>query len=134
MPRRRKSAHERLQERIDAAGVEQTTRRQAELALNEAKANVDRIVAEIELAYVDEDEALAAKHRQRLKQAEEEVQDRQGRYNARLRRAQESTAAVDNYRRERAKNLIAERENDGKRQRGMTPGTRCGFQGWSRSS
>jgi hypothetical protein len=113
MPRKRKSAHEELQERIDAAAAEQTKLREAELALNEAKANVDRIGAEIELAYADEDEPLAARHRQRLGQAEDEVQDRQRRYKARRRRADESSAAVDNYRRERAKDLIAERDGNG---------------------
>jgi hypothetical protein len=76
---------------------------------------VDRIRAEIELAYVNEDEPLAAKHRQRLRQAEEEVQDRRRRYNARKRRADECVTAVESYPHERARDLITEREDDGKR-------------------
>lgn len=79
-----------MQARLDVAAAEQTKLRGAELALNKAKADVDRIGAEIELAYVNEDERLAAKHRQRLGQAEEEVQDPQRRYNARRCRADEA--------------------------------------------
>ena len=67
MPRRRRSAHDDLRELMDAAAAEQAKLREAELAPNEAEANVDRIGAEIELAYVNEHEPLAAKHRQRLR-------------------------------------------------------------------
>jgi DNA repair exonuclease SbcCD ATPase subunit len=108
MPRKPTTAHAELERLHREAADQMTQRRHAEDDVARVEAQVQRLAHAIETAY--DDEKPAAKLRQDLKAAEEELEDRRHRLNARTRRAERAVAAVAAFQTEHARDLLAERE------------------------
>lgn len=106
---RRKSAHTTLDELRQAAGAERMKQRDHEAKLDAAKLEVERAGQAVTDAYAADDATLAAQRRKELQAAEGAVLDLQHRVDAAGLRVERAQQQLDEFQRERARDLLEER-------------------------
>ena len=108
--KRKPSAHAQLDQLRQAAAAERVSQRELAVQLDAAKAAVDDAGAAVTEAYVADDPKLAARLRQELQAATDEVFDLQHRYDAAGLRVQRAQAEADTFQVDHARELLDERE------------------------
>jgi hypothetical protein len=110
MAKQRKTAHAELDELRQDMANERMKARDAESAFEAAKAKVDEADRVVTAAYALEDDKLAVQRRKELQAAEADAVELQRRVDAAGLRVQHAQQQVDTFARERARDLLAERE------------------------
>jgi hypothetical protein len=110
MAKQRKTAHAKLDELRQDMAHERMKARDAESAFEAAKARVGEADRAVTAAYALEDDKLAAQRRKELQAAEAEAIELQRRVDAAGLRVEPAQQQLDTFARERARDLLAERE------------------------
>ena len=80
------------------AGAKHAAAREAEVEVERARADAERIAAALEAAYLEDSEQAISKHRRALAAARDELTDREHRHTARRYHAEQATEVANRYR------------------------------------
>jgi hypothetical protein len=110
MPPRRRSAHSELDGLRRQAAAERVKARDVEAQLEAAKAKVEQASADITAGYASEDQRAVTTARKAEQEAVAQVRALQHRVDGAALRVERAQQQLDEFQRERARDLLAERE------------------------